>query len=58
MTGYIDYYAEALGHGRAIMRCDIVDNNGDLVDSHTVGSPAPIATVQAAARRTTIGPAQ
>lgn len=54
---YINYYAEPLGHGRAIMRCDIVDDNGDLVDSHTVGSPAPLVTVRAAERRTTIGPA-
>jgi hypothetical protein len=50
---YIDHYAEALGHGRGIMRVDVVID-GRLVDTHTEGSPAPLATVQAAAHRCTL----
>lgn len=51
---YIHYYAEALGHGRAIMRVDVVFD-GELVDSHTSGSPAPIDTVRAHERLTPLG---
>jgi hypothetical protein len=43
---YIARYAEALGHGRAIMRVDVVID-GRLVQSWLDGSPAPIATVKA-----------
>lgn len=45
MTSYVAYYAESLGHGRAIMRVDIV-HDGELVQSYTDGSPAPIETVR------------
>lgn len=48
---YIAYYAEPLGHGRAIMRCDLVVD-GQLADSYTVGSPAPLETVRKHERRT------
>ena len=40
------YFAEPLGRGRAIMRCDTVID-GKLVSSQTVGSPASMATVRA-----------
>lgn len=46
MRSYIHRYAESLGHGRAIMRCDTVID-GVLVESHVEGSPAPLKTVQA-----------
>lgn len=54
---YIDYYAESLGNGRGILRCDVVVN-GELVQelSGTVGSPAPMATVQQHERRVTLSP--
>jgi hypothetical protein len=48
---YIHYYPERLGHGRAILRVDVVVE-GELVESHTSGSPAPYETVAAAERRT------
>ena len=54
MNSYISYYAEALGHGRAILRCDVVID-GELVESHTVGSPAPIESVRAAERTANLG---
>ena len=54
MDSYIAYEAESLGHGRAILRCDVVFD-GALVESHTVGSPAPIDTVRKAERKTTLG---
>lgn len=49
---YIAHYAEALGHGRAIMRVDVVIE-GKLDHSYTEGSPAPIDTVRAYERRVT-----
>lgn len=51
---YIAYYAESLGHGRAIMRVDTVFD-GQLVESHEDGSPAPIETVRAHERRVRLG---
>lgn len=51
---YIDYYPEPLGHGRAIMRRDVVFD-GVLVESGTDGSPAPVDTVRAHAHRVTLG---
>lgn len=42
---YIHRYAESLGHGRAIMRVDLVIN-GVLIESNVEGSPAPIETIQ------------
>jgi len=47
MTGrsFIHYYAESLGHGRGILRVDVVHDD-QLVESHEVGSPAPIQTVR------------
>jgi hypothetical protein len=48
------YYAESLGHGRAILRCDVVID-GELEDSHTVGSPAPVDTVRKQERTTPLG---
>jgi hypothetical protein len=44
---YIHYYAEGLGNGRGILRCDVVVD-GVLVPelSGEVGSPAPIDTVR------------
>lgn len=50
----IVYYAEPLGHGRGIMRCDVVWQ-GELISSELDGSPAPLATVQAHERRVSIG---
>ena len=50
---YIHYYAEPLGHGRAIMRVDVVFH-GQLVDSHTSGSPAPLETVRKHERKTNL----
>ncbi len=50
MRSYIHYYAEPLGNGRAVMRVDVVAD-GDLVESHTDGSPAPIETVRAYERK-------
>lgn len=47
---FIHYYADPLGHGRAIMRCDIVVD-GAMVQSYTVGSPAPLDTVRRYERR-------
>jgi hypothetical protein len=44
---YIAYYANVLPHGRAILHCDMVVD-GKLVQSYDTGSPAPLATVQAA----------
>ncbi|MCL2393053.1 MAG: hypothetical protein FWC87_00070 [Acidimicrobiaceae bacterium] len=44
------YFAESLGQGRAILRRDVV-HHGRLVESHTIGSPAPIASVKAFAAR-------
>lgn len=43
---YIARYAEPLPGGRAIMRVDVVFD-GQLILSHTEGSPAPYATVKA-----------
>lgn len=51
---YISHYAEPLGNGRAIMRVDIVID-GQLVDSHTEGSPAPIETVRRHESTTQLG---
>jgi hypothetical protein len=50
---YIHYYAEPLGHGRAIMRVDVVFH-GELVESHTTGSPAPLETVRKHERKTNL----
>lgn len=55
MTGpasFVDYYAESLGHGRGVMRRDVVIE-GVLVPelSGLDGSPAPLATVQRHERR-------
>lgn len=52
---YIDRCAEPLGHGRAIMRVDVVAD-GELVESHTEGSPAPIDTVRAHEERVNLAP--
>lgn len=54
MKSYISYYAEPLGHGRAIMRVDVVVD-GELVESHTSGSPAPIETVRKHERTVQLG---
>jgi hypothetical protein len=45
VRNFIEYYAEPLGNGRAIMRCDIVVED-KLLLSYTVGSPAPETTVR------------
>lgn len=45
-ASFIAWYAEPLGHGRAVMRADLVAD-GRLVMSWTDGSPAPLATVLA-----------
>lgn len=42
---FVEYAAEPLAHGRAIMRCEIVIN-GVVEQSYLVGSPAPIETVR------------
>lgn len=41
----IHYYPDALGHGRGIMRVDVVED-GTIVDTHTSGSPAPMDTLK------------
>jgi hypothetical protein len=54
---YIVYYAERLPNGprgRGILYCDVVFD-GELVDSHEVGSPAPYATVKRAERKRMLG---
>lgn len=43
---HITYWAEPLPGQRALLHCDIVVG-GKLVLSYPVGSPAPLATVQA-----------
>jgi hypothetical protein len=53
-NNYIHRYAENLGHGRGIMRVDIVVH-GKLVNSHLEGSPAPIETVRAHESKHMIG---
>jgi hypothetical protein len=50
---FIAWYAEPLGHGRAVMRADVVAG-GALVMSWTDGSPAPLATVRAHEHRTAL----
>lgn len=45
----VHYYAEPLGFGRGILRCDVVVD-GELMMSYPVGSPAPFAIVLAAER--------
>jgi len=54
VRSYISYYAESLGHGRAIMRVDIVVE-GRLVQSYLSGSPAPMASVKAHEHRVPLG---
>jgi len=46
MQSYIEYTAEPLAHGRAIMRVEVVIN-GRVEQSYFVGSAAPIASVRA-----------
>ena len=52
-VSHITYYAEPLGHGRAIMRVDVV-HDGELVATYTDGSPAPLATVRRYERRVSL----
>ena len=54
MTSYIEWYAEPLSHGRAIMRVDVVAD-GKLLMSYTDGSPARMETVLAHEHRVTLG---
>jgi hypothetical protein len=51
---FIDYSAESLGNGRAVLRRDVVVHN-TLVESYTVGSPAPIESVREAETRIDLG---
>jgi hypothetical protein len=46
MRRYVHRYAEPVSEGRSIMRVDYVWD-GELVLSHTEGSPAPTETVKA-----------
>lgn len=50
----IIYFAEALTGKRAQLHCDVVDD-GKLVMSYPVGSPAPEAVVKRHEREITLG---
>lgn len=58
-TSYIHYYAESLGHGRGVLRCDVVVE-GQLVNelSGVEGSPAPLETVRKHERKVVLGGAR
>jgi hypothetical protein len=47
----IRYFVEALPGGRGQMHADVLDADGNVAMTYPVGSPAPYATVQEAARR-------
>lgn len=47
---FVEYTAEPLAHGRAIMRCEVVID-GEVVQSYLTGSPAPAAVVREHERR-------
>lgn len=47
---YIAYHAEGLGHGRGVLRRDVV-LDGRVLSSERVGSPGPLAAVRQHERR-------
>lgn len=50
---FIHYYAEPVKAGYSILRCDIV-LDGEIVQSFTVGSPAPTEVIKSHERRATL----